>query len=505
MPRPSPIKSPQRIQPGNAVKTPRARSTAESGGPSSRCSRGEAPNRTCPPSSCPSGSRLRAVSRNPTQPATAMGCRASVLPSGNGPTARSGRMDMPSGYPRSNASRSGGQVPCWNHCSDASNSVQCGVCGSTGTTVDHRSPRISTGTVATKPAMGPAAPMSMSARRVRGSERSRITAPSVPITESNGAGMKKGQVASTPCLRARKKCPISCASMMKRSERANPSPWCSISSREGSGSWVSLSALPARNAEANVRRKRRMLSRGGRSAPSVPGPGAGGGSSVSSAAGTGSTGQPIPCFAEQIQPESRLSLQAAGKCTMLPRLGPLPEQREGGGEVRVQIAGVHATGQRRSPALHRALELAAFRQRHPQALERVGVVLPLRERPLEPGDRLAVPALPRERGPHPLERGRPLGLQCERSGDSPLGGLRLALREIDLREREMGLEGRGIDRQQVLASLPRCRERPLSAEGEVEREREQPLLRVGEARSEEHTSELQSRLHLVCRLLLEKK
>src|SRR2546429_3966220 len=34
-----------------------------------------------------------------------------------------------------------------------------------------------------------------------------------------------------------------------------------------------------------------------------------------------------------------------------------------------------------------------------------------------------------------------------------------------------------------------------------------PLLTVddGDARSEEHTSELQSRLHLVCRLLLEKK
>src|SRR2546422_6534731 len=31
------------------------------------------------------------------------------------------------------------------------------------------------------------------------------------------------------------------------------------------------------------------------------------------------------------------------------------------------------------------------------------------------------------------------------------------------------------------------------------------LGRVGLARSEEHTSELQSRLHLVCRLLLEKK
>src|SRR2546422_7527982 len=31
------------------------------------------------------------------------------------------------------------------------------------------------------------------------------------------------------------------------------------------------------------------------------------------------------------------------------------------------------------------------------------------------------------------------------------------------------------------------------------------LERVAESRSEEHTSELQSRLHLVCRLLLEKK
>src|SRR2546422_6501944 len=31
------------------------------------------------------------------------------------------------------------------------------------------------------------------------------------------------------------------------------------------------------------------------------------------------------------------------------------------------------------------------------------------------------------------------------------------------------------------------------------------LLPIDEARSEEHTSELQSRLHLVCRLLLEKK
>src|SRR2546422_7082226 len=33
----------------------------------------------------------------------------------------------------------------------------------------------------------------------------------------------------------------------------------------------------------------------------------------------------------------------------------------------------------------------------------------------------------------------------------------------------------------------------------------EPMLNAGELRSEEHTSELQSRLHLVCRLLLEKK
>src|SRR2546422_4215313 len=33
----------------------------------------------------------------------------------------------------------------------------------------------------------------------------------------------------------------------------------------------------------------------------------------------------------------------------------------------------------------------------------------------------------------------------------------------------------------------------------------QPVIQFAQKRSEEHTSELQSRLHLVCRLLLEKK
>src|SRR2546422_4657255 len=47
---------------------------------------------------------------------------------------------------------------------------------------------------------------------------------------------------------------------------------------------------------------------------------------------------------------------------------------------------------------------------------------------------------------------------------------------------------------------------PAVEEHEPVRERLLPLAPLGgAARSEEHTSELQSRLHLVCRLLLEKK
>src|SRR5216684_5308225 len=42
-------------------------------------------------------------------------------------------------------------------------------------------------------------------------------------------------------------------------------------------------------------------------------------------------------------------------------------------------------------------------------------------------------------------------------------------------------------------------------DGSVHRGRQGPLTLPAEVRSEEHTSELQSRLHLVCRLLLEKK
>src|SRR5262245_64365412 len=64
-----------------------------------------------------------------------------------------------------------------------------------------------------------------------------------------------------------------------------------------------------------------------------------------------------------------------------------------------------------------------------------------------------------------------------------------------------------------LASVPRAVERivpvlPLGAEDGVQRrQRLQQLAQVADVRqrSEEHTSELQSLRHLVCRLLLEKK
>src|SRR2546429_5110219 len=52
--------------------------------------------------------------------------------------------------------------------------------------------------------------------------------------------------------------------------------------------------------------------------------------------------------------------------------------------------------------------------------------------------------------------------------------------------------------------LPRSRRRDAWESG-VDGEREEQYLRQSDPRSEEHTSELQSRLHLVCRLLLEKK
>src|SRR2546429_1707343 len=78
---------------------------------------------------------------------------------------------------------------------------------------------------------------------------------------------------------------------------------------------------------------------------------------------------------------------------------------------------------------------------------------------------------------------------------------------IQLRELVLGLKARGHDvavatrpseiwvEKMRAASVPYL---PLPMASEVD-------LRGHRQRSEEHTSELQSRLHLVCRLLLEKK
>ena len=64
-------------------------------------------------------------------------------------------------------------------------------------------PHRSKGSATTNPAMGPATPMSSTARRDGMSERMRMTAPRVPTPMGNGKnGMKKGSVASTRWRRA---------------------------------------------------------------------------------------------------------------------------------------------------------------------------------------------------------------------------------------------------------------------------------------------------------------
>src|SRR2546422_7212236 len=68
--------------------------------------------------------------------------------------------------------------------------------------------------------------------------------------------------------------------------------------------------------------------------------------------------------------------------------------------------------------------------------------------------------------------------------------------------RSLPVEARQIDRTRVGA------QGPLAAQVDVALEvahHQLPHAPVDGLRSEEHTSELQSRLHLVCRLLLEKK
>src|SRR3989449_6217783 len=89
------------------------------------------------------------------------------------------------------------------------------------------------------------------------------------------------------------------------------------------------------------------------------------------------------------------------------------------------------------------------------------------------------------------------------SSDPVLVDAGVALRRTRLRAMR-GLSNDEADRM-IAAQMPAERKRAKSDlvienEGSLEQ-----LERQARARSEEHTSELQSRLHLVCRLLLEKK
>src|SRR3989449_7513647 len=65
----------------------------------------------------------------------------------------------------------------------------------------------------------------------------------------------------------------------------------------------------------------------------------------------------------------------------------------------------------------------------------------------------------------------------------------------------LGLGGKpGLSRDRIEAYLW-----PESSGARAQHALDQTVYAIRHARSEEHTSELQSRLHLVCRLLLEKK
>src|SRR5687768_18009118 len=73
------------------------------------------------------------------------------------------------------------------------------------------------------------------------------------------------------------------------------------------------------------------------------------------------------------------------------------------------------------------------------------------------------------------------------------------------RSHSSGKGQRGTDRRRRASWWP-TRKTPSSTRCGGSRSSSRPSRRKGRrSRSEEHTSELQSRLHLVCRLLLEKK
>src|ERR1700686_1888609 len=174
-------------------------------------------------------------------------------------------------------SRTEGQAPLRAKETIPSKRVKRADSGAAATRREACRPSARTGSVRAKPASGPAAPMSISAERVRGSWRSRITAPSVPISERIGAGMKNGQIASPPWRRASRKCAISWVSGMASSAAAKASArgnaWAGPPGR-------SARPMPASSTETAVRPNSARLNSGGNRPLSVPGSRAGGVSSA---------------------------------------------------------------------------------------------------------------------------------------------------------------------------------------------------------------------------------
>src|SRR3712207_7938922 len=105
--------------------------------------------------------------------------------------------------------------------------------------------------------------------------------------------------------------------------------------------------------------------------------------------------------------------------------------------------------------------------------------------------------LERERGPQPLKQ----------MLASIAQGLHLSIDERDHLFRLAGQHppARGVDSEHISPGLLRILDRLQDTPAEIVTELGETLRQTPPGRSEEHTSELQSRQYLVCRLLLEKK
>ncbi len=112
--------------------------------------------------------RLIIVTNRPAHAAKATGDRLTSMPSGT------------AGAKKWSITRSKRESPSWME----------SVAPTTSTTGECATPHAYRGMASARPARGPEAPMSSSARRVGMVERMRMTAPIVPNGETSGIGMK---------------------------------------------------------------------------------------------------------------------------------------------------------------------------------------------------------------------------------------------------------------------------------------------------------------------------